>query len=358
MRKKGIELQFNWIFIMIAGAVILAFFFGIVQNQRSLSEKKLSLTLASHMDAVFTGAIESRGTGQDLVIPAPGIAFSCSSTCDCLYKIGKEPTSLDGKILFAPALIKDQDARALALEWKVPFRAANFLFITNPLVKYYFVYDSENARSVLLYRKVAKALQRDINSEPVSSPYSIAGIRPGGYLHTRFVFLGTKLPDLGLLDSSFADEDVSGVWIDEDEQKVVFYEKSGRGGLEFNSRPSLLAGNTALFGSIYAADSQMYDCMMRSAFDKLAAVAQVHAKRAGMLKEAMLAEQRLDCSGAYSQIIEDLASVSQKAAFLASSFPEAGSLAGAEALKNFLGTQSVLQQQNQNLILQSCPELY
>jgi len=42
--KRGIEMQFHWIFILIAGAIILAFFFSLVAKQKSLSEEKLSIS--------------------------------------------------------------------------------------------------------------------------------------------------------------------------------------------------------------------------------------------------------------------------------------------------------------------------
>jgi hypothetical protein len=355
MGKKGIELQFNWIFILIAGALILAFFFSIVQKQRAISEEKLSITLSSQMDAVFSGAIESKGTGQPLATPRPGIAFYCSEVCDCFYKIGTKPTTLDDKILFAPSFIKDQDARALALEWKFPFRIANFLLLTNPKIKYYFVYENAHQPSLQLFQKIRKALKpEDINAEPVSSLSGIVGISPQGYQHTRFVFIGTSQPDLGGLSSEFEQEDVSGVWIDEDARKVMFFEKSDPDALDFNQYQSLLSGDVTIFAAIYAADHWMYDCMMQQAFGRLNIISQVHSSRAKALQQEMesLEEQRLECSGAYSSIIPELENVAQKAGLLARSFPDE------DAFSSVIGAQSGLQQQNQNIILQSCPELY
>ncbi|MEM4246719.1 MAG: hypothetical protein QXR48_00515 [Candidatus Woesearchaeota archaeon] len=355
MNKRAIELQFNWIFILIAGALIIAFFFSVVQKQRALSEEKLSITLASQMDAVFSGAIESKGTGQPLATPKPGIAFYCSEVCDCFYKIGKKSASLDDKILFAPSMLKEQDARALALEWKFPFRVANFLLLTNPGIKYYFVYDSGNQLSAQLYQKIRKALKpEDINAETVSSPDAVYGVAPQGYMHTRFVFIGTGQPSLDRLHPDFADEDVSGVWISENADKVVFFEKSDPDELYFNQYQSLLAGDVAMLASVYAADHLMYDCMLRQAFGRLGIIAQVHSRRAKMLQSEMesLAEPRLECSGAYAVIIPELEDVAQKSELLGRGFPDE------EALRNIAGAQSKLQQHNQNLILQSCPELY
>ncbi len=356
MEKKAIELQFNWIFILIAGALILAFFFSVVQKQRTLSEQKLSLTLSSQMDAVFTGAIESKGTTQPLATPKPGIAFSCSNVCECKFYIGSQSNSFGDKLLFAPALLKNQDARAWAVEWKLPFRIANFLMLTNPEIKYYFVYESTDQKSAQLFQKIKKAVPAEINAEAVSTVSGAYSARPQGYAHTRFVFIGTQEPSLQSLSNEFAEEDVSGVWIDSDMQKVVFYEKADANALEFHEYQSSLAGDVTAYASIFAADHLMYNCVMQEAFAKLGIIAEVHAKRAKALQSEMEspAQPRLECSGAYASIIPELENVAQKASLLGTAFPEKDG----SALGQILGAQSRLQQNNQNIILQSCPELY
>ena len=133
MNKRGIEMQAHWIFILIAGAIILAFFFSIVAKQKSLSEQKISITLSSNIEAVFSGAIESKGTAQLLTVPKDGIAFACSEGCDCNFWIGDKATSFRDKIIFAPKIVIGQDATAWSNEWKLPFRVSNFLIFSREL---------------------------------------------------------------------------------------------------------------------------------------------------------------------------------------------------------------------------------
>jgi hypothetical protein len=360
MSKRAIEMQFNWIFILIAGAVILAFFFNVVQKQRTLSEEKLSIKLASQMDAIFSGAIESKGTIQPLATPQPGIAFSCSDTCVCKYHVGKSGIEFNDKLIFAPPLIKEQDARAWAVEWKLPFRIANFLMLTNPAIKYYLVYDSANPLSAQAFQRISKGLPKEINRETISSPSGAGDVSPGGYVQTRFVFIGTSEPDLGNLRMEFQSEDVSGVWLDDTLEKVVFYEKSDPDRLEFNQYPSSLAGEETAYAAIFAADHMMYNCMMERAFDKLGAIAGVHEARARALQETMgaLDTPRLDCVGAYDPIITSLANMRQKAVLLGTSFSQEADAQGAGALAGILGVQTELNTQNTNLIKQNCPEIY
>jgi hypothetical protein len=196
----------------------------------------------------------------------------------------------------------------------------------------------------------------------MSSPSDADAVSPAGYVHTRFVFIGTEEPGnyMESLNTGFANEDVSGVWIDQDARKAVFYEKPDPEELRFEQYPSLLAGDATAYGAIFASDHFMYNCIMRRAFEKLGIVARVHAKRADALRAEMesASPKRLECSGAYSQIKPELSDIAQKAELLGSSFPEADTPEKAEALGSILGIQSGLQQKNQNIILQSCPELY
>ncbi len=358
MNKRGIEIQFNWIFILIAGAIIIAFFFSVVQKQRALSEDRLSLTLSAQMDAVFAGAIESKGTTQaSLVTPRPGIAFSCIA-CTCKYYVGKAAADFGDKLLFAPALIKGQNSIASAIEWKFPFRIANFLVLTSPAIKYFIIYDSTSQLSVQLFQRVSRMLPKEINQQAFPSLSAAYEVAPEGYEHTRFVFLGTIEPDLGRLNPQFMEEDVSGVWIDPDFSKIIFYEKTEEGLLGFSRYPSLLAGDATAVAAVFAADHDMYNCVMRNAFDKLSIVAAVQAARAKALKAEMGAEEKVGCSSAYSAVASELDDMALKATVLRQSFPEGKTSEEAEALGSMIAAQSRLQQQNKDLLLQSCPELY
>jgi hypothetical protein len=360
MNRRGIELQFNWIFILIAGAVILAFFFSVVQKQRSLSEQKLSITLASQMDAIYSGAIESKGTTQPLATPRPGLAFSCSEACECNYYIGNRATEFRDKLLFAPAVIRGEDGIAWSVEWKLPFRIANFLLLTSPRVKYYLVYEQGDAQSEQAHARVIKQFPREINAETLRSASDVYNrIVPQGYDHTRFIFIGTDdAPRLESLNRDFDGESVSAVWLrprSGQSEEVVFYEKADPDELDFNAYSLLLAGDASIYAAMFAADHSMYGCVMKRAFGKLATVARVHAKRADELQIELLAQGRPECPYILQNLqnVADAAGIISAAARLSPEDPDAPI-----ALSNILSEQGTLQQQNNNLILQSCPELY
>ena len=55
-KKAQIQVTFNWVYILIAGAVILLFFIGIVVKQKAVSEENLATDVVRVMESIFTGA--------------------------------------------------------------------------------------------------------------------------------------------------------------------------------------------------------------------------------------------------------------------------------------------------------------
>ena len=61
-KKAQIQVTFSWVYILIAGAVILLFFIGIVVKQKSISEENLATDVVRVMESIFTGAGVSEKT--------------------------------------------------------------------------------------------------------------------------------------------------------------------------------------------------------------------------------------------------------------------------------------------------------
>lgn len=349
--KRAVEFPINWIFILIAGGLILAFFFGVVQKQKTVSEQKLTIKLSQQMEAVFAGAIESKGTAQLLAVPKPGISFSCTQTCDCNWIIGDKSNPFLDNLIFSPPLLKNADALAWALEWKMPFRITNFLYLTNPNIKYYVVYDKTLQDSLQMLNNVKELVPEGVDYEVLDSPSSVTRLKPQGFAHTRFAFLNVEpLPRLGL-SKEWEKESVSGVKLTANNQ-AVFYDKIPDE-LSFDSAPSTWAKNPGLFAALFSADHKMFVCGMKSAFGKLANIASVHEKRAQQLQQAMDEKGRPECVYTTStKLFEKISDAARK-------LEQSTNLADAQQqLSTILESQSELQKQNENLLRQSCPELY
>jgi len=273
---------------MVAGGLILAFFFSVAHKQKELSQERLQLTLATDIENIFTGAIVSRGTAQRLPVPPQGIAFECTQGCECRFRIGNAPRDFGDKAMFAPSILKDQDITVWANELKLPYRVTNFLYLTNPNIKYYFVHDDEST-SKLLLQQLAKNIPPLIEYENITKT-QLTSIKEEDYQHTKFVLLNVQP---ATLDESFAKASVSAIRIDE--YSVQFYTKDNRE-TTLQAGPILsYVGTPGLYAAIFSEDATMYECGMRTAFRKLSYVSKLYAERAAVLEAKAIETNKTWC---------------------------------------------------------------
>ncbi len=347
MNKKAFELQFHWIFVLIAGALILAFFFSVAQKQRELSQEKLQLTLATEIENIFTGAIVSKGTAQKLPVPPQGIAFECSEGCACQFRIERAPRQFGDKAMFAPAFLKDQDITVWALELKLPYRVTNLLYLTNPNIKYYLVHDIDSSISQALLQQLTKGIPPLIEYE-IKEIAEITSLKAQEYQHTKFVFLDTNPPTL---DDSFKKTSASAIKIDQN--GITFYEKDGT--KLRNIKYLSYVGLPSLYAAIFAEDHVMYECGLRTAFRKLSYVSELYAERAEELQDKALAEEKAWC--AYGSPNNPTTAIGMLTQQHNSAKELANRLDQTQILQlNQLKEQ--LDSANRNFLRQSCPELF
>jgi len=365
--KKGFEMPFHWIFILIAGAIILGFFFSIAYKQQNISQERLQLTLASEIENIFTGAIAGRGIAQSLSIPPQGIEFECTEGCACEFRVKKAARQFGVKSIFAPKLLEDRSLFVWSVAWKQPYRTTNFLLLTNPKIKYYLVYDNSNAFSKSLLEQITKKIPPPIRQRGVTltefnydkiSLTEMSNVEERDYQHTKFVMLNVEPSSL---DASFRRASTSGVKID-DKGRIGFYEKDG---VKLRLLKHLsYTGLPTIFAAIFSEDHTMYECGLRTAFRKLAHVSQLYAQRAATLQEKAFGAEKVWCTyGATSYtgnvcdqvnpatVIGMLCDQNRIAKELANNLDDTN-------VRALVPLSDHLYSQNRNFLQQSCPELF
>lgn len=313
--KKGVvEVQFNWIFILIAGAIILLFFGYLVFQIKGTAEEKTSTTVLSNLEPILTGAGVSTGTLNIVKLPNAEIEVSCER-----FAIGSLRSAIESEVIFAPRKIKGREMLTWALEWAVPFRVTNFLYLTSPNIIYVFVYDSGN-------EDLKKALFEDNNEFPEEINKQIwsnnelepqlSSIKELNNYEVRFIFLNTPKMEVASTFSEMDDKDVTALVIDADSPdgtgKLTFYQKKGSswqetGETRFLRKPSLI-------GAIFSYSYEDYVCNMGKAFRRLVHVSDVYSKRSGQLTGAGSA----NCGGYHTDAQTALDQISTRAS---SGFP-------------------------------------
>lgn len=296
MSKKAFELQFHWIFIMIAGALILAFFFTIAQKQRSISEDKLALTLASDIENIFIGAIASKGTAQGLPVPPQGIDFECKEGCNCFFSIEGKPRSFGDKVMFAPGSIEGARMVVWAEEWKQPYRVTNFLFVSDPGAKYYFVYNPSNSQSSQwldqLTKRIPKIGQSSVIDYENITSEALPGIQNEGFDNAVFVLLNVPPADL---DPSFKRTEVRAVQaVAGTSPHLKFFYNDGTK-LEHDETWPLI-DLTAIYAAMFSDSARMYECGMKNAFKKMSYISELYIKRSDMLGNNAVQAGKVWCS--------------------------------------------------------------
>ena len=154
-KKAQVEAQFNWIFILIAGGLILAFFSYVVIKQKAASEIKLAGKITKQLNTVLTGAKVSSGATELIPISKADIRFSCND-----YYIGAASQRLGNRVVFAPEFINSDKIITWALDWNLPFKVNTFLYLTSPLTRYIVIGDSST-----ILTKINNSLPDTLNKD-------------------------------------------------------------------------------------------------------------------------------------------------------------------------------------------------
>ncbi|MBI4146502.1 hypothetical protein HY489_04145 [Candidatus Woesearchaeota archaeon] len=355
MNSRGFEEQFHWIFVMIAGGVILGFFFMVAQKQRSLSQEHLQVTLATDVEDIFVGALVSKGAAQLLPLPSDGIGFECNRGCACFFSISRARKDFGEKSMFAPSILEGEDALLWTVDWKQPYRVSNFIFATNPDYRYVFVFDDSDGESRRLLEVVTKSLPPPLRRQGVvvaSVVYvnvsldDLSSLDAEEFVHNRFVFLNIPLERVRSVQLARSLRRVSsGVSVDK--TAIGFYSYDG----SFNQVDYVAySGLPSVFAAIFSADNVMFKCSMETAFERLAVVSAVYERRSATLDEA-LAESKPWCS--YGSIGQALGEQRKVAESVAADLKKAK-----DQIASLSRISSGLEKLNGELVQASCPELF
>jgi len=292
-KKRGFEIQFNWIFVLIAGTAILLFFTVIAVKQRSLSETSAKATVLKSVDAIITSASVSTDTTDQLTIPNSNIEVQCNSV-----SLGSGVSkSYQNLILFSPSLIKGDKIVWQTMPFSAPFRATNLLYMTGQQVRYIII--GANAPNSLAGR-VVKSLTSYLGKE-FYQEYQHENIKNTNNYKVKFIFFD----NLNIKDNNFPsslvkmqDSDVTAIKIIGNEEKgnVEFYQKNSQNGKWNSKGSSPYFGKSSLIGAIYADNKEMYECNMINAIKKLNVVNKIYTNRLGNLKI-----KKPECDSIYSK---------------------------------------------------------
>lgn len=340
--KHGqLEVSFNWIYILIAGVVILLFFTGIIVRQKTASEKQLSTEVVRIMESIFTAAAVSEKTKNSIDISGL-LDYTLTFTCE--EGVGEYGVRDGSRVqnaiepVFAPLEIQGTRLSLWSLPYKLPFKVIDFLFITSENTKYYFLGQDVFIDEFLNETSADEKIRFQINTEQVMN---LDQIRPGNNFQIRVVdFSNTIREGLSVPASvqQMGNDKVTAVVFTAAGQ-ADYYQKQDAQWRKLNRFPVPIISiseerDAAQYAAIFAGNDQVYQCNMQKAFRRLKLLNEVYGGKnigngdiGGKLQEMLayyeverpdLGQARPDCLG-YLQgypgnIANTLASLQNKAA--------------------------------------------
>ncbi|MCB9362470.1 hypothetical protein H6504_03460 [Candidatus Woesearchaeota archaeon] len=293
MSKAQIQVQFNWIFVLIVGGMIVLFFTNVVNTQQDISEKKIAVTVINDLETVATGAGVSKGTSQVLNKPDIDLEFDCNY-CDCNFNMKESAKSFGDMVIFAPNRIEGRKMVAWTKDWNAPYRIVNFLYLTGPQVIYYII-SGPTAPEIQFRSFINESLPSSIITEYGGN---VGTIINNNYPIVKVVYL--TCPTLGPLDAVFKTdanhfknwgierEDLTAVCIDGD--NAPFYDRGdmaffkavnsfGNWEWELENVSMEFVGDESIFAGIFAHDFDLYYCNMRNAYDRMNLITEIYEAR-------------------------------------------------------------------------------
>lgn len=295
MDKKAFEVQFNWIFVLIAGSAILLFFTVLVIKQKSVAETSTKATVLKSIEAIVAGAGVSTDTTNIASIPNSDIEISCNRIS--LGTVSKQHESM---ILFAPNTIKGDKLITQTLSFNAPYKATNLLYITSPQVRYIII--GSNSIS----KEINRTLPNEVKKEFYDLPPEI---KNSNNYKIRFVIFGEMIGFPKTL-SKMPDFDVTAIRINGDLEKgsAEFWQKDGVSWQAKGSAPYI--GKASLIGAVYADSIEAYNCNMQNAFSRLNLVTKIYIDRAKKLvQKELISGRQLQCNQLYSNGLSQLSSI-------------------------------------------------
>ena len=335
MNKKAFELQFNWIFILVAGAAILLFFASVIVKQSNISETSTKATVLKSIDAIITGASVTIDTTKLENIPSSEIDIGCNRVAigGLSSDVSKQYQNL---ILFSPSSIKGSKFVWHTTAFSVPFRAINLLYVTSPQIRYIIIGSSSLASDI------NKSLPSDLKKEFYQSIPTIKN--ENNYKIRIIVFENIDMNGIGLKNlEKMPDSDVTAVRVNGNSENgaLDFYWKNGNSWLPEGS--SVYIHKSSLIGAVYADTLDAYQCNMQNVFSRLNLVAKIYAGRTIEL----IKQNKMVCSQFYGKALAEL----NKIIAASSSFNN-------DNIEVIVASAKSLSNANNDAKTYSCPLLY
>jgi hypothetical protein len=349
MRKKAaIGIQFNWIFVLIVGAVLLFFFFSIINKAKESSDESINIKMLGYFENILSGTNIKIGTVENYTL-GRGELLELSSDS---YNFQRSSRQIRNKIVFGPNLIKGEKLILYTDYWSMPYKVDYFVYLTSNEVRYVIVDETDNRNYIT---EVFELMPEFVNVE-TREHIRLNNIPDKNFYKVKFIFINpSKEPDEYNYFESARAKDFSAIKITPDGNdlntygKVQFYKKDGSS-LDIDGDELPYVKEEMLLGAIFAEDAEFYEKSVRKALDKLEIISTIYINNSQALKEYSerdITLSRYGCPGSYRNQISEIDDL----------LINSGEISYGNFVELYNSAKEV-DDYNKELMLNSCPILY
>jgi len=334
--KGVIDVQFNWIFVMIAGFVIFLFIISIVFAQKRNADAQIGISSMNQITALLKGNQQAADIYSEIVLPATSINFKCDeSTKYFTFKIeNAERMQLPTEIIFAPQNLATNKIMVWSQAFDTGFPVDIFTYITSADSIILLYNTSESAYALQIYNDLPSNITKKyVKDAPDINQYK-------NYARIKIIcFNDTGCP-------SHTQYDYMNIVPAKDSElytygNVTFHKKSA------SQDPILQTTSyidkSGLYGAIFSDTVEYYNCQMSRAIDQFEVKRSLVESRLTLLQGALPAG---DCRTAINLSL-DWEINNMRNIYL--NYDNMSLLQ--QSIKDMDNT-------NTNLILDSCPKIY
>jgi len=276
--KKGMSTSvMNWIFVTIAGAVILIFIFKIIHAQGQITELEASSNLLEDLGGVLVGRSVSENSFSEIKIPSDKIfIFKCDGFCNknvgCRSYVttASKGKRIDTSVrpIFSPEKIKfTNKIYSFVYSWKIPFNVVNFVYLSYPGEQ--IVLDCRsNSKCDDIKSKIPEKLFRakivvDISKESTHFKFK------------KHIYFKSDTECNTLINSVSSSDKKHMVCVGD--SRIFFEDKGDKKSYYYLTDEEILA-------AMFTEDSKTYECNMRKAEYKYNKAVEIYTNRVNSLK--------------------------------------------------------------------------
>jgi len=333
--------QFNWIFVLVAGFVIFLFIISIIFSQKHAADRQSSISAMNQITTILKSKQQTSDVYSETIIPSTTMTFTCDEDTGIFnYKISdSERTDLPTAILFAPAELSTNKLLIWSQAFNTGFPVSVFTYLTTSdsvIIIYYNSQDTSTNPDPQI-QGYASTIFDDLPSN-ITKTMSTKLHDYDGYKHEKIVCIEGDCPSQngasGGKDYMMITPGDNGLY---NYGNVTFYKN---GHIDEKLPYFTKAG---LYGAIFSYSPQYYNCQMSRALK------QFEFKRS-------LVEKRLNLL--YTDIDNNDCKTTIRVALDRAVIPMSNATLNSDNVTFMDDTMKNLDSWNTDLTLSSCPKIY